>query len=183
MAFQHFKKSETVILLDIIATLRVKSMNTNQGKVEVHLDNEDIYKREKSVTKVTNHFNQDSAAEIIAIKKLMEEADLDVMLIREQVNREVRPIFHQNPGPELIRMCDGKAKEIRINAVNKRDNNNMRYYTDKVIMKKGKIAHIPVKELIREVDEEEEETNYVKKKFKEREKLFDEMSRINIKKI
>ena len=59
----------------------------------------------------------------------------------------------------------------------------MMHYGDKGIMKAGQKASITVKEFTREVDIEEEETNYVKKKFKEREKLFDEMSRINIKKI
>ena len=78
----------------------------------------------------------------------MEEAYLEIMLIRKQGYREVRQAFHQNPGPGLMLMCDGKAKEIRINVVNKEDNNNMRHYGEKVIMKAGKITSMPMKELM-----------------------------------
>ena len=42
----------------------------------------------------------------------------------------------------------------------------MRHYGEKVIMKAGQIAYFPVKELMREVDTEEEESNYVKKSLK-----------------
>ena len=82
-----------------------------------------------------------------------------------------------------MQMCDTKAKEIRINAVNKVINNNMRHYGEQVIMKGGQIASLPVKELIREVDAEEEECNYINSKFKDRAKLVDKMARMNIKKI
>ena len=36
------KTAEAAILLDLIATLRIKSRNTNQGKVDVHIDNIEI---------------------------------------------------------------------------------------------------------------------------------------------
>ena len=36
------KKTEAAILLDLIAALRLKSMNTNQVKVDVHMDNKDV---------------------------------------------------------------------------------------------------------------------------------------------
>ena len=79
---------------------------------------------------------------------MIEEADPDIKLIREKIHREVMQSFHLNHGPELIRICDGKAKEIRINVVNKEDNNNMRHYGEKVIMKAGKITSMPMKELM-----------------------------------
>ena len=88
--FNTSKTAEAVILLGLIATLRAKVRNTNQGKVDVHMDNKEIWKRINTTTRVANHFNQDSAAEIIAIKKLMKEAHLDIMLTREKGHREVR---------------------------------------------------------------------------------------------
>ena len=57
----------------------------------------------------------------------MKEACMDIMLIKEQGYRQVRQAFRQNPGPKLMNICDEKAKEIRINAVNKVTNNNMRH--------------------------------------------------------
>ena len=77
------------------------------------MDNKDIWKRENSVTKVANHFNQDSEEEIIAIKKLLEEEDLDIMLIREQGHREVKQAFRQNPGPDLFRITE-KQKNLEL---------------------------------------------------------------------
>ena len=63
--------------------LRVKSLSTNQEKAELRMDNKCICKRENSVAKVGNPFNQDSEVEIIAIKKLMGEVDLNVMMISD----------------------------------------------------------------------------------------------------
>ena len=144
----HSNTSKTVvaaILLNVIVTLRVKSMSTNQGKSEVPVDNTDVWKRLNIATKVAIHINQDHAAEIIAIKKMIKEVDLDVMLIREKGYREVRQAFHQNNGPVLILMCDGKEKEIRINAANKEASNSMRHHGEKVIMKSGQIESFLVK--------------------------------------
>ena len=106
-----------------------------------------------------NHFDQDSASEIKVIKKLITEAYLEMMLIREQGHREVRKAFQQNPGPKLIKMCDEKAKEVIISTSNTETSNNMRHRGEQVIMKGGQISSFPVKELIREVDAKEEESN------------------------
>ena len=77
------KTTEVAILLNLIVTVRVKPISTGQGKVEVQIENKDIRKRINTVTKVANHFNPDSEAEIIAIKKLMGEAYLEITMIRE----------------------------------------------------------------------------------------------------
>ena len=58
-------------------------MSADQGKEEVSMDNRDIWKRASTATHIVNHFNQDSTAEVIAIKTLMEEAYLDPMLSRD----------------------------------------------------------------------------------------------------
>ena len=50
-------------------------------------------------------------------------------------------------------------------------------------MKSGQIASMQINELIREVDTEKEEGNYVINKFKDRANLIDKKARINIKKI
>ena len=159
------KTVEAVILSDLIVLLRAKVRSTNQGKVDVHIDNKEIWKRINTSTRVANHFNQDYSTEIIAIKKLTKEANLDIMMIREQGHREVRQAFHQNPGSKLTQMCDTKSKEIRINAVNKVINNNMRHYGKQVIMKGGQIVSFLVKELMREEDAGEEECNYINSKL------------------
>ena len=58
----------------------------------------------------------------------------------------MRHAFHVNPGPEVIRIGDRKAKDVRINALIKEYNNNARYYGEKVIMKVGQIASMPIRE-------------------------------------
>ena len=70
-------------------------------------------------------------------------------------------------------MCDTKAKEIRMNAETKVMNNNVRHYGDKTIIKDVKIASILVKELIRKIDTEEEECNYMHSKFKDKDHLVE----------
>ena len=106
------KTLEAVILLDLVATLKSKSRNINQGIVEVHMDNKNTWRRTNTTTRVANHHNQDSSEETITKKKLIKEADLDVGLIREQGHREVRQTFHLNPGPKLIHICDQKQKKV-----------------------------------------------------------------------
>ena len=97
------KITEAVILLNLIATLRIKSHNTNKVKIDVHMYNKEIWRRKENTTKVENHFNQDSTAEIIAVKIMMKEVDLNIMLKIEQGHREVRQTFQQHPGPKLIK--------------------------------------------------------------------------------
>ena len=73
---------EAVILLDLITMLRAKSQIKHQGKVDVCMDDREMWIITNTSTIVENRFNQDSAAEINSIKKLMKEADLDITLIR-----------------------------------------------------------------------------------------------------
>ena len=47
------------------------------------------------------------------------------MLKIEQVHREVRQTFQQNPGPKLIKICDKKVKKVRLNTTDKETSNNM----------------------------------------------------------
>ena len=48
------------------------------------MDNKETWRRTSTPTRVANHFNQDSVSEIKAIKKLMKETELDIILIREK---------------------------------------------------------------------------------------------------
>ena len=67
------KTAEAVILLDLITTLQSRAQNTNNGKVEIHMDNKEIWRRVTSTTRVANHCNQDSAAEVKATKAQFEK--------------------------------------------------------------------------------------------------------------
>ena len=102
------------------------------------------------------------------------------MLKIEQVHREVRQTFQQNPGPKLIKICDKKVKKVRLNTTDKETSNNMMCFGEKFVMKGGQIELFPVAELIWEVYEKEEETNYIKKPFKDRSHLVDKKARVNI---
>ena len=53
------------------------------GKVEIHMDNREIWRRVTSATRVANHHNQDSAAEVKAIKISIRKADLEIILTRQ----------------------------------------------------------------------------------------------------
>ena len=67
------------------------------------MDDKETWRRVNTSRRVANHFNQDSASEIKAIKKLIKESVLGLILIREQGYREVRQTFQQNPAPKLIK--------------------------------------------------------------------------------
>ena len=78
-------------------------------------------------------------------------------------------------------MCDEKGKRSQNSAVSKVTSHKMRYHSDKVIMKGRQIASLPIKELIREVDSEEEESNCVTSEFEDEAKLVDKIVRVSIK--
>ena len=59
----------------------------------------------------------------------------------------------------------------------------MRRYGEQVLMKGGQIASMPTKEMIREIDAEEEENECIRNKFKEQEHLVDKIAPKNLKKI
>ena len=88
-------------------------------------------------TRVVSHLNQDSAVEMIEIKKLIKEADLHVMLTQEQGCCEVRQAFHLSPGLKLTQACDAKAKKVRTSAETKEMCNNIRCYEGKLTVKDG----------------------------------------------
>ena len=176
------KTAEAVILLDLITTLQSRAQNTNNGRVDIHVDNKETWRRVTSTTRVANHFNQDSAAEVKAIKSSIRKADLEISLIRQHGHRDVIQ-NDQNPGPKLIKMCDEKAKQVRKRAVHQSTSNNMRYFGEKALMKGDQLASMPIKELIRAIDAEEEEKEYAASKFKELKHLVDMKARKHLKKI
>ena len=92
------------------------------------MDNKGTWRRVNSTTRVENHFNQDSAPEVKAIKRMMRKADLEITLIRQHGHRDVIQNVDQNPGPKLIKMCDEKAKQVRKRAVYQVTSNNMRHF-------------------------------------------------------
>ena len=81
------------------------------------MDNKETWRRVNSTTRVANHSNQDSAAEVKAIKSMMRKVDLEITLISQHRHRDVIQNFDQNPGPKSIKMCDEKAKQVRKRAV------------------------------------------------------------------
>ena len=85
--------------------------------IVVYLAIKETWRRVNTTTRVENHFNQDSAAEIKAIQNLMRKAYLEISLIREQSHKEVTQNFDQNPGPKLIQMIDkkhNKSEDLRL---------------------------------------------------------------------
>ena len=118
------------------------------------MDNKEMWRRIESTKKVANHFNKDSVAEAKAIKRMMKEAALDMILKRELGHREVRQIFEKNSGLILIKICDEEEKKARMKETYEETINSMKHCGDQVIMKEGQIASFPVKELVREADAE-----------------------------
>ena len=55
------------------------------------MDNKDIGTRVKTTTRVANNFNQDFTSEMIVIKKLMKEADLDKIDVSTHSNKIMFP--------------------------------------------------------------------------------------------
>ena len=107
----------------------------------------------------------------------MRKADLEIALTRQYGHRKVMQRFDQNPGPKLIKMCDEKVKQVRKRAAYQANSNNMRHRGKQVLMKGDQIASMPTKELIREIDVEEEEKEYVVNKLKEYKHLVDDKAR------
>ena len=56
--FDSSKTEDVVILLDLIATLRIKSRITNQRKAEVHMDNKEMWRSANTSTRFTNHLTK-----------------------------------------------------------------------------------------------------------------------------
>ena len=89
----------------------------------------------------------------------------------------------QNPGPKLIKMCDEEAKQARKRALCQSTSNNIRHFNKHALMKGNQLASMPIKELIRTIDAEEEENECVASKFKELKHLVDVKARRHLTKI
>ena len=69
--FNTFKTVESVIRLDLIAILIMKSYNIDNGKIDSHMSSRETRTRIESTTKFANYFNQDSEVETKSIKRMM----------------------------------------------------------------------------------------------------------------
>ena len=64
--------AEAVILLDMIYTINRKSYNINGIDMMVAIDNKAVFRMVHRGLVILNHFNQDAAAEVSLVKKLIE---------------------------------------------------------------------------------------------------------------
>ena len=60
---------------------------------------------------VANHFNQDSVAEAIVVKRLIKESLIDIQLERAHTHREIRGSFELNLEPYIINLYNKKIKK------------------------------------------------------------------------
>ena len=109
--FNTLKTVEALILLDVIATWIMKSYNTNQGKINTHMNSRDAWRRIESTTKVSNYFNPDSEAEKIN-KKNDERSRSTRGAEKWTGSQRSKTNFPENPGPMLIKIYDEETKKF-----------------------------------------------------------------------
>ena len=78
----------------------------------------------------------------------------------------------------MIKIYDEEANATRMEARDKETRNNTRQCRDQVIMKEAQVAHVPFKEIMKDIDAEDEKDEHVRQKFKERAELVDKEARL-----
>jgi hypothetical protein len=83
---------------------------------------------------IANYFNQDSATECMAIKRLKEEATIDINIDRVYSHRKLKTTFQQDPGMYMVKQCHKRGNKIRREIESKLEVSNIRYFGDKAVL-------------------------------------------------
>ena len=87
------REAEVIIMLDIIITIYKKSRDMQNRRLKAFINNRELGKIVNSSMKIANHYNQDRATEIIAIKRLIDKYTVVINVDRIYVHKEMRGTF------------------------------------------------------------------------------------------
>ena len=87
------RSTEAIVLLDIMQVVKQKAVSIEDRAIVIVIDNKVVQKMAYRLIEIVNYFNQDSATECIAIKRLKEEAIIDINIDRVYSYRELKTIF------------------------------------------------------------------------------------------
>ena len=96
--------AEGIVLLDLIRTIANKSYQIELGEIQVVIDNRKVWQMTQEDMKAENHSNQNSAAETMAIKRLIEEYSANIELVRIIAYKEIQGNFREHSLPHIIQM-------------------------------------------------------------------------------
>ena len=113
------KKVEVLVLLDLITTMNKKSHCIINSTISIAIDNKKIQKITYRKIVVVNQYNQDSAAKITAIKRIIEQSLIEIFINRVLAYKESRQTFEQSLRLQLIKLCNENAKRVKIYTDNK----------------------------------------------------------------
>ena len=130
---------------------------------------------------IANYFNQDSATECMAIKRLKEEATIDINIDRVYSHRELKTTFQKDPGMYMVKQCHKRGNKIRREIESKLEVSNIRYFGDKAVLYWGQPISRLINELIWLIDAISKEERYLKEKFPYTAELIDHRVRENVK--
>ena len=130
---------------------------------------------------IANYFNQDSATECMAIKRLKEEATIDINIDRVYSHRELKTTFQQDPGMYMVKQYHKRGNKIRREIESKLEVSNIRYFGDKAVLYWGQPISRLINELIWLIDAISKEERYLKEKFPYTAELIDHRVRENVK--
>jgi len=130
---------------------------------------------------IANYFNQDSATECIAIKRLKEEATIDINIDRVYSHRELKTTFQQDLGMYMVKQYHKRGNKIRREIESKLEVSNIRYFGDKAVLYWEQPISRLINELIWLIDAISKEERYLKEKFPYTAELIDHWVRENVK--
>ena len=87
------KAAKAIVMLDMITTAYEKSREMKNRRLKAFIDNRELGKMVNGSIEIANHYNQNRVAEVIAIKRLIDECPIVIEVERIQAHKEIRGIF------------------------------------------------------------------------------------------
>ena len=106
------RSAEGIILLDLVQTLYYKARQIEERGIIITFDNKEMWRMANEEMKISNHYNQDAAAEVLVVDRLVREMNIDIVLNKVYAYRELKTSFLQDPIIHMVKICYIKANQV-----------------------------------------------------------------------
>jgi len=167
------KGAEAIVLLELITMLHKRGKNITRGKITIAIDNRKVHNGVTIEIVKASTYNQDAGAEIAQIRRLLNEIRFKVEFKLVKIKKGTPSQFMMNPGDHLLKICDQKAKIMRMQCYERDADTNIKYVGYYSLRINGEMSTNSVKEAIRKRDAEMIFEEYVRKKFRQNADFID----------
>lgn len=131
--------AEVIVLLELMTVLEKRGRYIVEGQVAIGFDCKKAHKKMINEVLKCNEHAKEAGSEIAMIKRSLDKIKFNAVLKLMRGHEDSTERYQLQPLKHLIRECDIKSKEERINAINRERDANLKYFRSHAIMKENAV--------------------------------------------